>query len=284
MIEFGAEVGSRLEALRQSPPINLDNVDFTINDPSVLRRVWGRTFTYFNRVETEVHNNVQEIKTLIPSALKGQGEEFLDIWEAQEDAHGKLFGRLQTELGLPAFELPQYQPNLKFQAIGFLAKQIPAFEDILYKIYVTRGAMHERLTAEGYAHLIRNLRSLGEVALAKTMIQPIQNQEARHLNYYIAASKDVTEHLSPWQGLFARLLSVYTYSPVGAYTKQAKADFGHSAHTLVGDKVEFFARGIQSLANDLLVVGEGQLKPFVIKAIKNSVQLAREQGLIAASN
>ncbi len=277
MIELGTALQQRVDSLRESLPIPLDSVDFTVNDPARLRTNMGRTFAYFARVESEVRNNVLEVQTIVPTALEGEGEDFLDVWLGQETAHGQLFDHLQQQLGLPSLVMPDYAPGLRFRTIGFFAEHLPAFEDIVYKLYVTRGAMHERLTAEGYRHMLQRLKALGETGLARTMIMPIQYQEAGHLKYYIEASQAISRQLRPWQQRLARLIAVRTYALVGATSPQSLAEFGHAADTLAGDQAEAFAQSIQSVAQDLLAEKAAPLPPFVAKALRESIDLAREQ-------
>jgi hypothetical protein len=93
--------------------------------------------------------------------------------------------------------------------------------DVLKLVYLVRGAMHERLTLEAYTRLGTKLTSLGEHPLARTVTDPIRHQEAAHLGYYKAAAATHRARLTQSQRSLARLVSKWTYAPVGAPGRRA---------------------------------------------------------------
>lgn len=174
-------------------------------------------------------------------------------------------------------------------------------------VYLSRGAMHERLTKQGYDLMSDRLTDLGELAIRDTMIKPILRQEAYHLGYYIAAAKQHSAGLNPWQKYAARKLSVATYAPVGAGAKKDKPDFGHTALELISGqpteteleelkstgtdvtsvtelRLRAFSNPIMRIGQQLLHLGENDvLSDFVYQGIRECVEAAEEELMTAAA-
>lgn len=253
-------------------------VELTIRDPERLRNELGPTFSYFGRVESEVA--AEPLLVLMPrlgteyGGYRSHGAEFLEIWVAQEHAHGAIFDRLQAKLDLEPI-IPLVQITGLARLAGFVGRLSPSLHAVFEMIYLARGAMHEKLTFLGYQRMAAALTDLDERDLLDAVIKPIRVQEAGHLAYYKGAASTLKAHLSPWQLRLARKISLMTYAPVGAGSAGAKADFGHVALALAGDRMEEFAAPIQTIAESLLQPDGEPLPRFVLRSLKACVDASQ---------
>jgi hypothetical protein len=265
----------KLGALQASEPIPYDSVDFTIRNPDRLKDELGWTFAYFGRVEGEVA--AEPLMTMMPrlgteyKGYKSHGAEFLEVWVAQEQAHAAIFDGLQRELGLTPL-VPNIETSPMHHFAGALGRLSTSLHAVLEMVYLTRGAMHEKLTFIGYERMAEKLKHMGEIALFETIIRPVRRQEAGHLGYYRQAAAIIKTHLNTWQLALARRISIKTYSPVGAGHPDDKAHFGHVAGALVGEDLPQFTDPIQHVAQELLTNDQYTDVPkFVLKALKECV-------------
>ena len=83
------------------PPIRLDDVDFTVRRPDLVRERFGHVLDYMARVELEVDRNVLELTTMLPDPPEVDRYFYADVWQPQEIQHGLILDALQTELGRP---------------------------------------------------------------------------------------------------------------------------------------------------------------------------------------
>lgn len=260
------------------PPIPLDSVDFTIKNPELLTRRLAKAFRYFGRVEREVERNVLELEALLPNA-DANTRRFYEIWEAQEVPHGLIFDELQRQLGLEP-ELPDLNTISRSIRAGGVLSHIPGVHDVLMQVYLSTGAMHERLTAAGYDKLKLRLMDIGETALVETAVSPIRQQESGHFAYYKNAALLQRDRLSPWQLHLVRLLKTRGYAPVGAGNNEQKADFGEASLQL-GDESQLdkLSSPVQAVAQELLVAeGDGLKLPlFVARGLREAVELHRQR-------
>lgn len=277
-------IEAKIDRLRADNPIELDNVDFTINNPGQLRNELGRTFNYFGRVEGEVAYD--PLMAMMPrlgteyNGYQSHGCEFIKIWVDQEQAHSAIFERLQMELEIDPAPINN-DVSLHNRIAGFIGRLSPSLHGVLELTYLTRGAMHEKLTFIGYERMAEKLLALGETALHETIIKPIRRQESGHLGYYKQAATELKTHLNPWQIRMAKRLSISTYAPVGAGSKNHKPNFGHVADTLVGDKVNEFSEPIQKIAETMLVVNKETLPKFVLSSLRECIDAERSMRLAA---
>ena len=150
-------------------------------------------------------------------------------------------------------------------------------------LYLSIGAMHERLTAVGYDRLRERVLELGMTGFAQTAVRPIRAQESMHYAYYRNAALEQRRALGAWQLQLARLVRRHTYRPVGATTPRRQADFGAATVSLFGAQdVAPFAEPVQRVAQELLVAARDGLRlpPFVSAALRDCVEahLARTGG------
>lgn len=220
----------KLEQLTAEAPLTIDSVDWTISNPALLDKELGRTFRNFQRVEQEVNDEVLE--ALLPN-LSEQKQFFISVWKQQENPHGNLFSVLRTLLGHEHEDFSDVKVPFTNHFAGTMGKISSGLHESFEMIYLARGAMHERLTKQGYELMSGRLTKLGEVALRDTLVAPILRQEAHHLGYYRMAAAQLKTRLQPWQKYVVRKLSLMSYAPVGAGNNKDKPEFGHSALTLV---------------------------------------------------
>jgi hypothetical protein len=244
-------LGDRIGRLEADPAISLAAVDLAIVDPDRLRRQFDEVFYYFALVEGEVAQNAVDIAAILPD-LDECDHRFLAVWSSHEVAHSAIFDAIRAELGLPA-GAPSDTPSARrtFRAMGALA-QVRWVHDVLKLVYLARGAMHERLTLEAYTRLGAKLSSLGEHSLTRTVTDPIRHQEAGHLGYYKAAAAAHRAGLSQTQRSAARLISEWTYAPVGAPGRRALCG---RVFTEIADSDIDVLEPLEHLASELLEDG-----------------------------
>jgi hypothetical protein len=268
------ELETRVGRLEDEPPIALDSVDLTIGDPALLRQQFEEIFSYIASVESAVSQNVADITSFLPD-LDEQDRRFLSVWSTHELAHAAIFDALRGELGLvpPSGEKRQAPPpstgasgaRLSFRLSGALAKN-RWLHDVFKLIYLSRGAMHEHMTYDCYRHMSSQFEALGELALVRTVSEPIRRQEASHLGYYRLAAATHRNQLTAGQIRLARQLTVYTYTPVGAGVC-GKSSAGRVFTDLAGDDVDAVLNGVEAVADDLLGDGVHPLPHFVHAAL-----------------
>jgi hypothetical protein len=256
-------LGERVGRLEADPALSLADVDLTIVRPERLRLQFDEVFYYFALVEGEVAQNAVDIAALLPD-LDENDHRFLTVWSNHEVAHSAVFDAIRAKLGLPP-AAPRALPSTQrvFRIMGVLA-QVRRFHDVLKLMYLARGAMHERLTLEAYTRLGTKLSSMGEHCLTRTVTDPIRHQEAGHLGYYKAAAAAHRLHLSPNQRSLARVLSTWTYAPVGAPGRRALCG---RVFTEISDGDMGVLDPIEIIAADLLEDGRQWDAGFVRSAM-----------------
>ncbi|WP_380169070.1 hypothetical protein [Jannaschia sp. R86511] len=272
------DIDALVDRIEADGAIDLGTVDFTAPDPHRVRVELGAALDYFARIEREVERNVLELQVVLPNA-DDRTRRFVRVWEEQELPHGWIFDRMQQEVGLPP-ATPELNHIGRTMKVAGVLSHVPGVHEALLFLYLSIGAMHERLTAVGYDKLRERLLQLGMPGFAATAVRPIRAQESLHYAYYRSAAVEQRDRLSRWQLELARLVRLRTYRPVGATTPQRQADFGATAVALVGsDDPEALARPVQRVAQDLLTLaGDGlRLPPFVAAALRETVELHRRR-------
>jgi hypothetical protein len=268
----------RIARIEVDAAISLESVDLTIVNPTRLRAEFSEVFEYFAVVEGEVAQNAVDVAAMCPRLCRCE-QRFLEAWSAQEVAHGAVFDALRTELGLDHFVSAQpTSASPFFRSIGALVEWDESrwLHEVLKLVYLARGAMHEHLTYDAYARLGARLRELGEVALARTVTEPIRRQEAAHLGYYRLAARLQRDRMSATQVRWARVISAWTYAPVGATRRQRRPACGRVFERVAGHGMEEALAPVQAIAEELLGNGADPLPPFVSRAMQRC--LARSGG------
>ncbi|MFC3690005.1 GTP-binding protein LepA [Aquipuribacter hungaricus] len=266
------DIDAQIDRIEADGAISLDSVDFTVPDPRRVRKELGPALDYFARIEREVERNVLELQVVLPQADE-RTVRFVKVWEEQELPHGWIFDRMQQEVGLPPSQPELDQIGRTLRLAGVLS-HVPGVHDALMFLYLSIGAMHERLTAVGYDRLRERVLELGMPGFAQTAVRPIRAQESMHYAYYRNAAVEQRDRLAGWQLHLARVVRRHTYVPVGATTAARRADFGGAAVALVGGRdVGALSEPVQRVAQELLThASDGlRLPPFVAAALRDCV-------------
>ncbi|MDO5735680.1 MAG: GTP-binding protein LepA [Propionibacteriaceae bacterium] len=264
------------------PPIALGSADRRINDADAVKQRFAGTIDYLARVELEVDRNVLELLTLLPSVSDVDRLFYQDVWYDQEMAHGYLLDQLQVDLGMEPAD-PFMTIPLRMKLLGALAHWEP-IHDISRMLYYLTGASTERQAVVAYSILIRELKLMGEDAIAETIIHPIKQQEPGHYTFYkMSAEKMMQDNqLQPWQLFVTRLLRSQAFTLVGVdYVKKYQQDLGGVLTELGMDlEMEVYAKEIGRLEAKLLWAKDKGMEfpPYFLASLQESVEMYRGQG------
>jgi len=106
------------------------------------------------------------------------------------------------------------------------------FHDVVRMLYYLTGLTTERSALLAYHRLQDGVRELGETALAETVITPIRRQEPGHYAYYQMSARALWAQLAGWQRWLVRRFRAISIAPVGASTREQKADVGDMMRAL----------------------------------------------------
>ena len=268
------------------PPIPLDSVDRTIKRPDLVQAKFGHVIDYLARVELEVDRNVLELLVLLPDVDDTNKTFYADVWQPQEIQHGLILDRLQQDLGRQPAN-PHLSVSFKIKILGALASLKPV-QDIAKLLYFLTGASTERQAVLAYNQINTGLRDLGETAISETIITPIKQQEPGHFAFYQMSATAMIQDkmLKPWQLFMTRVLREKSYNLVGTNNmKDFKADMGGVVIDLgIDADLEGYAREIGRVESRLLWAERQGMDfpPYILKALKESVEMYRERGLSLA--
>ena len=264
------------------PPIALGSADRTIVDAAAVKHRFAGTIDYLARVELEVDRNVLELLTLLPNVSEVDKIFYQDVWYGQEMAHGYLLDQLQVDLGMEPAD-PFMTIPLRMKLLGALAHWEP-IHDISRMLYYLTGASTERQAVVAYSILIKELKEMGEHAIAETIIHPIKQQEPGHYTFYKMSAEKVIQDgvLKPWQLFVTRLLRSQEFTLVGVdYVKKYQQDLGGVLTELGMDQeMEVYAKEIGRLEAKLLWAKDKGMDfpPYFLKALRESVDMYQGQG------
>jgi hypothetical protein len=263
------------------PPITLDSVDRTINDPRAVAESYGHVIDYLARVELEVDRNVLELLCLLPDVDDTNKMFYADVWQPQEIQHGLILDRLQIDLGRTAAE-PQLEVSFKIKILGSLANLSP-IQDVAKLLYFLTGASTERQAVLAYNQINTGMQQLGETAISETIITPIKQQEPGHFAFYQMSATAMVQDglLKPWQLYLAQVLREKSYNLVGTNAMDHyKADMGGLMVDLGLDAdLQAYAREVGRLEARLLWANRNGMEfpPYVLEALRESVDLYEER-------
>ena len=161
-------------------------------------------------------------------------------------------------------------------------------QDIAKLLYFLTGASTERQAVLAYNQINTGLRDLGETAISETIITPIKQQEPGHFAFYQMSATAMIQDkmLKPWQLFMTRVLREKSYNLVGTNNmRDFKADMGGVVIDLgIDADLEGYAREIGRVESRLLWAQRQGMDfpPYILKALKESVELYRERGLSLA--
>lgn len=263
------------------PPIPLDTVDRTINQPELVAQRFGHVIDYLARVELEVDRNVLELLVLLPDVDETNKVFYADVWQPQEIQHGLILDRLQQDLGRKQAE-PHLDVSFKIKILGALATLKPV-QDIAKLMYFLTGASTERQAVLAYNQLNTGLKEMGESAITETIITPIKQQEPGHFAFYQMSATAMVQDkvLKPWQLFLTRVLRERSYNLVGTNNlTRYKADMGGVVTQLGLDAdLTGYAREVGRVENRLLWAHKQGMDfpPYILKALRESVELYQER-------
>lgn len=263
------------------PPIELGSVDRTIVNPEAVKDRFAGVIDYLARVELEVDRNVLELLTILPNVSEVDKVFYQDVWYDQEMAHGYILDRLQLDLGMEPAE-PFMTIPLRMKLLGALANWEP-IHDISRMLYYLTGASTERQAVLAYSSLTKRLEAMGEHAIAKTIIRPIQRQEPGHFAFYrMSAEKMIQdEELKPWQLWLVRQLRKQSFTMVGVdYVKYYQKEYGGVLTALgMAEELDIYAKEIGRLEAKVLYAHQEGLDfpPYFLKALRESVDMYNGQ-------
>ncbi|SDS98642.1 hypothetical protein SAMN04489812_3735 [Microlunatus soli] len=263
------------------PPIPLDSVDRTVNNPDLVKQKYSNVLNYLARVELEVDRNVLELLVLLPDVDETNRMFYADVWQPQEIQHGLILDRLQQDLDMTPSE-PHLDVSAKIKMLGALAHFEP-IQDIAKLLYYLTGASTERQAVLAYNQLHTGLNEMGERAISETIISPIKQQEPGHFAFYQMSATAMVQNgeLKPWQMFLARVLREKSYGLVGTNAMDRyKADMGAVVLDLgMEDGMDEYAREIGRVEARLLWANKQgmEVPPYIVKALRESVDLYRER-------
>ena len=268
----------------EHPPIPLDSVDLTIRKPALLRERYGHVLDYMARVELEVDHNVLELTTLLPEPPEVDRYFYADVWHPQETHHGLILDRLQVELGRPPATPDLDSVSLKLRILGRLA-HLPALQDVVRMLYYLTGMATERSAVIAYNLLHEGVITLGEKAVAETVVAPIKRQEPGHYAFYQLSARVLWAELAAWQRWFVRRMRTISFAPVGVNDTTKAADFGDVMTTLgMSAGVDDWAARIARVETELLWARDRGLAvpAYVVRAFREALERAEERSASAA--
>ena len=263
------------------PPIVLDSVDRTIQNPEQVAKRYGHVIDYLARVELEVDRNVLELLLLLPDVDDTNKTFYSEVWQPHEIQHGLILDRLQQDLGRTA-ATPHLDVSFRIKILGALAGLKPV-QDIAKLLYFLTGASTERQAVLAYNQINDGMKQLGETAISETIITPIKQQEPGHFAFYQMSATAMIQDkiLRPWQLFLTRVLRERSYNLVGTNAmKEYKADMGGVIVDLGLDAdLEGYAREVGRVENRLLWAHRQGMEfpPYILRALRESVDLYRER-------
>jgi hypothetical protein len=265
----------------EHPPIPLDSVDYTMNDPDQLVERFGPVLSYMSRVELEVERNVLELNVLLPDPPEVDRHFYADVWLPQETQHGIILDKLQVLAGLDAAEPNLDDVSFKLRLLGALGK-VRGVQDVSRMLYYLTGLATERSAVLAYNKLHSELMELGERAVATTVVAPIKRQEPGHFAYYQLAARQLWSQLSTWQRWLVRTLRKRTFGPVGVSNDQQQVEFGDTMHALGMSRdeaaLQHYARQVGRVEHELLWAHRQGLRApdYVFKALRRAAEAAAD--------
>jgi hypothetical protein len=257
--------------------LELGAADLTIHHPELVRRRYGGVFNYLTRVELEVERNVLELRTLMPDATDTDRFFYEDVWSPQELQHGVLLDAVQQGFDLAPAPL-DLDVNARIRLVGLLS-HLPGMSDVIRLLYYLTGAATERSAVVAYSRLVDGLRTMGEDAIAETVITPIKRQEPGHFAFYRMSAEVLVheERLSDWQLHLARILRRRSFKPVGVNNRQQQAAFGAVARSLAIDRdLPEIAQQISLVERELLWAHHQGLNvpTYILTAFQEAITLS----------
>lgn len=263
----------------EHPPLLLESADLTIKNPDGVRRRYGAVFNYLTRVEFEVERNVLELRALMPDATETDRLFYEDVWSPQELQHGVLLDAVQHRIGMTAAPSELSRVSFPIKLAGLLS-HLPGVLGVIRLLYYLTGAATERSAVIAYSRLVDGLRTMGEHAIASTVVAPIRRQEPGHFAFYRMSAESLVrdEGLSDWQLHLARVLRRRSFELVGVNNRRQRADFGDVARALDFDRdLVDVVRQMSLVERELLWAQQQGMKipGYILAALQEAIELSK---------
>lgn len=232
-------------------PINPE-LGLRITNPEAVLANLGDSFLYAQPVESEASFSRAVAHTVLPN-MDSLLADFFEVWEPQELTHGQLEINALETLGLAPGETLD-KVSLPLLVAGKISTFSPAFHDIAEVVVTIYAALGEKEVTIAYPRMAHIAQSIGEHALATDGLLAMSKQEARHLSFYVAFSRERWELLKSWQQRAVRSIIEYGYYPVGVQkdNKKRMSGFGKMLVQLEPEKPLDIAKKVENLAASLI--------------------------------
>lgn len=263
------------------PPVDLDSVDYSVNNSAAVHARFADVLEYMARVEMEVERNVLELAVLLPGVSETDRLFYADIWGPQEEHHGILLDTLGQRLGMPAATPDLSAAPPRIRVLGALA-HLPVVHEVIRILYYLTGAATEKSAMMAYQAMSDDLGEMGETAIKETVVDAIKVQEPGHFAFYRLSAQEMVQEgvLAPWQLHLVRVLRSRAFGLVGATTPEQRAGFGGVIVNLGLDvELERSVRDIVRVETRLLwAQQQGLAVPaYALAAFREAAQLYRER-------
>jgi hypothetical protein len=152
-------------------------------------------------------------------------------------------------------------------------------------LYYLTGMATERSAVIAYNLLHEGVITLGEKAVAETVVAPIKRQEPGHYAFYQLSARVLWAELAAWQRWFVRRMRTISFAPVGVNDTTKAADFGDVMTTLgMSAGVDDWAARIARVETELLWARDRGLAvpAYVVRAFREALERADERSASAA--
>ena len=261
----------------EHPPLALGAVDFSIRNPVTVRERYGDVFAYLARVELEVERNVLELRTMLPKPTEVDRFFYEDVWSPQELQHGIILDAVQERMAIPPAPADLHNVSGRIRLVGMLS-HLPGMTKVIRLLYYLTGAATERAAVLAYSRLLGGLTSMGERALAETVVAPIRRQEPAHFAFYRRSAESLIheEGMHDWQLQLTRILRRQSFGLVGANNDRQRGDFGAVATALGMDRdLHAVARQFSLVERQVLWAREHgmDVPEYIMRALREAIDL-----------
>jgi hypothetical protein len=116
--------------------------------------------------------------------------------------------------------------------------------------------------------------------VTETIIAPIRRQEPGHFAFYQMSARGLWAEMAEWQRWLVRRVRSVSFAPVGAGSREQKADVGDMMVALgigTAEASEQFVESVARTEMDLLwAAGQGlQVPSYISQAFRECLDLAR---------
>ena len=266
----------RIETLQNMPPLNPADMGHTSSEEVAERmQPLVRTLNHFAHTEKKTDDTKEHLRALHNNSPLHQVT--LPLWWAHEGPHGQYIDDELKALGTEPAEDANGDMPWVYPFMGALSRRSRSLDRALNIASVGTAATHEHTTKNGYVRLRQISRGHGAEEFAHGISQIIP-QEAAHYALYRGWLTHELSHANRWERWLGTKFIQASWMPVGAKRKEHRADFGNVAVKLYGDSgLDDQVDKMQFNTERLLANGNGLLPKFVVKAVRECVEMYRAE-------